>query len=96
MIQIILQQKVDTGTNNGILELKETVTNMNLRLTNVETTVNGFDNRVQNVEKIIKNLLKLSKKEDCEEVKSFDVDDGKYYIGKESTFEAECIKVSHI
>ena len=66
-IQLILQQMVETGTNDGILELKETVTNMNQRLTNVEATVNGFDNRVQNVEKIIKNLLKLSKKEGCED-----------------------------
>ena len=65
---------------------------MNQRLSSVESTVNGFDTRIQNVEKIVNNLLKLSKKEDCTEVKSFDVDDGNYYIGKENMFEAKCFK----
>ena len=91
-IQLILQQKVETGTNDGILELKGTVMNMNQRLSTVESTVNGFGTRIQNVEKMITNLLKLSKKEDCTEVKSFEVDDGNYYIGKEKMFEAKCFK----
>ena len=75
-----MQQKVETGTNDGILELKGTVANMNQRLSTVESTVNGFDTRIQNVEKMITNLLKLSKKEDCSEVKSFEVDDGNYLL----------------
>ena len=87
-----MQQKVETGTNDGILELKGTVANMNQRLSTVESAVNGFGTRIQNVEQILKNLLKLSKKEDCTEVKTFEVEDGNYFIGKENTFEAKCIK----
>ena len=85
-------EKKHEDNSNEILELKGTVTNINQRLTTVESTVNGFDTRIQNVEKIVNNLLKLSKKEDCTEVKSFDVDDGNYYIGRENMFEAKCFK----
>ena len=87
-----MQQKVETGTNDGILELKGTVANMNQRLSTVVELALIQELRIQNVEKIMNNLLKLSKKEDCTEVKSFDVDDGNYYIGKENMFEAKCFK----
>ena len=66
--------------------------NLDARLSNVEQTVNGFDNRLQTVEKLMTNVLKLATKETCTEIKQFKVDDGQYYIGEKDIFEAQCVK----
>ena len=42
-------EKKHEDNSNVILELKGTVTNINQRLSTVESTVNGFDTRIQNV-----------------------------------------------
>ena len=52
-----------------------------------------FNERLKNMEKMMKNLMKLSNKETCEQVKNFGVDDGTYAIGKlKPPFEAKCVE----
>ena len=67
--------------------------NFGQRISDVEEKINKFDDRLQNIEKMMKNLMKLSAKETCQQVKDFGVDDGSYAIGRSNPpFEVKCVE----